>query len=241
MAEIQGRSEGFFSFLGSMDGGKYDDLAIARMNLRHRFVVQKFSEEIKGQRVLDLASHDGRWPYAFAAAGARQVVGIEGRKELVDMFDDYPETPYKNKVSLTVGDIYDGVRKLIEQRERFDVVAVLGIYYHIMDHYGLLVLIDQLRPKIIIVDSEFMVDPWPHVAIVLEATSKDLNTTPYKENQVRAPVGIPSQQAMEKMAESLGYKTEWLDWESVSLDERRGVEDYYRQGKKRRFTCVLRK
>jgi predicted RNA methylase len=42
-----------------------------------------FASEISGARVLDLASHDGRWSYAFAGVGAASVVGIEGRQEMI--------------------------------------------------------------------------------------------------------------------------------------------------------------
>jgi hypothetical protein len=231
----------FFSFLSSIDAKKYNDLEIARMNLRYRFIVEQSREEIEGRRVLDLASHDGRWAYAFAGAGAREVVGIEGRQELVDVFQKFPETEYKKNVSLSAGDIYEKLRALVERSERFDIVGVLGIYYHIMDHYGLLVLIDKLKPTNVIIDSEFMVAPWAFVAIFLEDTSKERNTTAYHADQMKAPVGTSSRKALELMAKSLGYQTQWLDWESVDPDERRPVRDYYRQAKRRRFTCLLRK
>ena len=34
--------------------------------------------------MLDIASHDGRWSMAALDAGARHVIGVEGRPELVD-------------------------------------------------------------------------------------------------------------------------------------------------------------
>ncbi len=230
----------FFDFLG--DSAKYGNPAsVARMNLRHGFIIGPFENEIRNSRVLDLASHDGRWPYAFAGAGAREVVGIEGRAELVAQFSDYPETPFKQNVHLNVGDIHEFLGSLVSRGEKFDVVGVLGIFYHIMDHYGLLKLIHRLEPKLIIVDSEFMTAPWAHIAITSENTAKELNSTAHFESQTMAPVGTPSRSALEKMALSLNYKTEWLDWDKVPASERKGVkEDYYREGPKRRFTCSLR-
>lgn len=230
----------FFDFLAG--SSKYSDPgAVRRLNLRHSFIIGPFAKDIQGARVLDLASHDGRWPYAFAGAGAKEVVGIEGRAELVNQFADYPETPFKQNVHLNVGDIYEFLRLLVSRNERFDVVGVLGIFYHIMDHYGLLTLIHRLGPKLIIVDSEFMTAPWAHIAVNSENTAKELNSTAHFESQSMAPVGIPSRSALEKMATSLNYKTDWLDWDSVPKGERKGVrEDYYREGPKRRFTCSLR-
>lgn len=226
-----------FDFLGT--NPKYSDSDVRRMNLRHRFVIEPYVERIKGARVLDLASHDGRWPYAFAKAGAKQVVGIEGRAELVAQFATYPDKTLRRRVQLHVGDIFEGLRALAAKGEKFDVVGVLGIYYHIMDHYGLLCLIHRLSPRLIIVDSEFMTAPWPHIALVFEDTSKDLNSTAYVAGQTKVPVGIPSCAALERMASSLGYATEWQDWGRLPAGERGAVGDYFRSGPKRRFTCAL--
>lgn len=103
--------------------------------------------------MLDLASHDGRWPYVFAEAGAREVIGIEGRQELIDEFAAYPEDAIKARVSLRQGDINDAVREMVAAGERFDVVGVLGIFYHITTHYLLLSQIRALEPRLVVIDS----------------------------------------------------------------------------------------
>ena len=38
-------------------------------------------------------------------------------------------------------------------RSTFDIVLCLGIFYHIMDHYRLLNLIRQLKPRLVILDN----------------------------------------------------------------------------------------
>jgi 2-polyprenyl-3-methyl-5-hydroxy-6-metoxy-1,4-benzoquinol methylase len=129
------------------------------MNKCHDALIAPFAPEISGSRVLDLASHDGRWSYAFAGAGAASVVGIEGRQEMVDMFDDFPDEALKSKVELRVWNIYDGLEAATANGETYDVVAVFGILYHLMDHFRLFLLIRKLKPKLIIVDSEFMRRP----------------------------------------------------------------------------------
>ena len=50
-----------------------------RLNLRHEAIFGENKEVFEGQRVLDIASHDGRWSFAALKAGATSVVGIEGR------------------------------------------------------------------------------------------------------------------------------------------------------------------
>lgn len=243
---------GFFDFLSevpyeaSWDESQttfddhYAEPAIRRMNLRWNHVIEPFISEISGSRVLDLASHDGRWAHAFAAAGAEHVVGVEGRTELVERYSTFPHPEIKNRVELHVGDVIDFSRDLVKQGEQFDVVGVLGIFYHIMDHYGLLKMIHDLGPKLVIIDSEFRTQPWPLILLGQERTDVDINTTAYFAGQKMAPVGIPSQKALALMADTLDFGLEEIDWSDVSADDRKFVWDYFRPGQQRRFTYALR-
>ncbi|MSZ76162.1 MAG: methyltransferase domain-containing protein [Actinobacteria bacterium] len=233
---------GFFDFL--QDNPRYAGrrLAINRLNKRHRFLVRPYRSEIAGARVLDLASHDGRWPYALSAAGAREVVGVEARPEMIDQFAAYPEGEVKDRVRLVEGDVYVELPRLIEAGETFDVVAVYGLLYHLTDHYGLLALIARLRPRLIVIDSEFALSADPVVRFAMESTESHLNTIAHVPGQGAAPIGVPSRSAMELMARSLGYETTWADWESLPERQRGGLASYYRQPPrwKRRDTCALR-
>lgn len=211
-----------------------------RLNNRHRFIIDPFKADIRDARVLDLASHDGRWPYAFATAGAREVVGIEGRPELIREFAAYPPGPDRDRVRLIQGDINDEVPKLVAAQARFDVVSVLGIYYHITTHYPLLASLRALRPRLIIIDSEFQNTTAPVIRLVQEDTRKTMNSLAYFDGQVKAVKGVPSRSALEMMAGSLGYAVEWLDWNNLPPRQRVGVKDYYRDGPQTRATCALR-
>jgi protein-L-isoaspartate O-methyltransferase len=55
-----------------------------RLNLRHQAMFGDNLDIFDGASVLDIASHDGRWSFAALQAGAASVVGVEGRRELVD-------------------------------------------------------------------------------------------------------------------------------------------------------------
>src|SRR4051794_3513629 len=55
----------------------------ARLNLRHKAIVGVNRDAFDGARVLDLASHDGRWSFAALEAGAKEVIGVEARQDLV--------------------------------------------------------------------------------------------------------------------------------------------------------------
>ncbi|MBF4161146.1 class I SAM-dependent methyltransferase [Nocardioides acrostichi] len=230
---------GFFDFLDDLPRYAEKKLAINRLNTRHDLIVTPFAEELSDARVLDLAAHDGRWSYALAAAGAREVVGVEARADMAAQFADYPEGAVKQRVSQIVGDMYDVLPTLRDQT--FDVVAVYGVFYHVMDHYRLLRMIRDLSPRLVIVDSEFALAPEPVIRIAREDPEVHLNTIERAESG-GSPIGVPSFSAMELMAESLGWSTEWTDWQRVPRRKRGGLKSYYREPPawKRRGTCALR-
>lgn len=143
-------------------------------------------------RVFDIASHDGRWAYAFAGAGAREVVGVEARQELIDLFEQYPDPELRSRVELRCNDLFKELESEVEKGETYDVVGVFGIFYHIMDHFRLLKLVQALKPKVIIVDSEFMDKNWPMFQMQRENTGNILNAAAQIEGQETAIVGYPS-------------------------------------------------
>jgi len=55
-----------------------------RLNWRCEILLTRNKERIEGQRVLDLASHDGRFSYACLKLGATHVTGVEVRHHLVE-------------------------------------------------------------------------------------------------------------------------------------------------------------
>ena len=233
---------GFFDFLPELGHYEDDPRMVARMNARHRFLVEDFAADIEGARVLDLGAHDGRWAYAFAAAGAAHVVGIEARPELVARFGAWPDPGVRARVEMRTGDMFDGLEAARVAGEQYDVVGVLGVFYHIMDHYRLLRLVRAMRPRLVIIDGEFLIRPGAVIGLVREKTDNILNAAANFEGQGVTMIGIPSFPAMEAMADTLGYDIAWSDWDALPESGRDGLRgDYFREGaQKRRATCALR-
>ena len=230
---------GFFDFLGALPRYTANAADIARMNQRRNFLIEPFRTEIAGARVLDIAAHDGRWSYALAEAGAREVHGIEPRLDLIADYATFPETPYKSAVRLEQGDLYDALPDLVAKGETYDIVALFGIYYHVMDHFFILRQIRRLKPRLILIDSEFMKGESPYIQLSKERVEKHLNAVAQIEGQEVAIKGTPSSVAMERMAEALDYQVRWLPWEGLPPSERVGVSDYFRETKMIRRTCAL--
>jgi SAM-dependent methyltransferase len=230
----------FFDFLGK--DPRYRRNSRNRLNKRHRFLVEPYRADLAGSSVLDIGAYDGRWSYALSEAGAREVVGVEAREESTALFASYPPGPIKDRVRFVQGDVQDVLPRMIADGTTFDVVALFGFFYHVMDHYTLLKQISQLGPRLVIIDSEFAMSPRPVIRLVREKTDNDHNSIAHVPGQTKAPVGIPSKLALTWMAASLGYAVEWADWESLEPRERRGLDGYFTEppGWKRRDTCALR-
>lgn len=233
---------GFFDFLANMPHYQDRTNAVARMNMRHTFLVAAHADTIAGARVLDLGAHDGRWSYAFAGAGAAHVTGIEARAELVATFSDYPDPTLRARVDLRVGDIFEELQNAVAAGESYDVVAIFGILYHIIDHFRLFQLVVNLRPKLIIVDSEFIQRSNGVIVLGQERTDKILNASAQYPGQKMAVVGTPSPQAVVMMADVLGYDVIWADLFAIPEADRHGGSDYFRDvtEKKVRAACVLK-
>lgn len=231
-----------FDFLASHPRYRDDAETLARLNKRYDFLIEPFREDIKDAHVLDLAAHDGRWGIALAQAGAASVIGIEARPELVAQFDALGDIPAKARVTMEVDDIFDSLDKLLTNHQRFDVIVVFGILYHVMDHFRLLRQCVELGPKLILVDSEFMTGRWPFIKMLRERTDNQMNATPQIKGQTMAVKGVPSGVALERMAEALDCSVEWVAWEELAPEDRAGVQDYFRgpDEKKIRRSCTLR-
>lgn len=231
---------GIFDFLSDLPPYSEDDFTLRRLGARHKLIIDPFQPQIEGARVLDIACHDGRWSYALAAAGAREVIGIEARQELIDRFAAFPDTAFKRNISLRQGDLFEALEALVAQGERFGVVALYGIFYHVMDHFRLLGLLRALAPQLIIIDSEFIMNDNAMIQVLREETSNPLNATGTLPGISHTVVGVPSRRATEFMAEALGYETTWIN-QALLLDteDRKGMKDYFREGRKQRGTCAL--
>lgn len=64
-----------------------------RLSWRAEILINRQKSVFAGKRVLDLASHDGRFSYAVLIAGATHVVGLEGRQKHVDHIFSNLATP----------------------------------------------------------------------------------------------------------------------------------------------------
>lgn len=230
----QPRSNGFFDsyprFFSTSDTAAAPD----RLNQRHRALIESNASIISGRRVLDIASHDGRWSLAAHKAGAEHVLGIEARQHLVDAASDNMReygVP-AGRVDFVQGD----VMVVLDQLEsgRFDTVLCFGFLYHTIDHMPLFRKIARLRPSSLVIDTTVSLRPGSVIEVHDEGTDHesmaafgDLESVdPGKP--ARAVKGYPSKEALQLMLKAVGFaNVRYYDWKAAGIKRWDDLKNYY--------------
>ena len=186
-----------------------------RMNERYEALFASNRDILDGARVLDLASHDGRWSFAALKSGAAHVTGVEVRQSLVDraqeafaFYDQDPET-YR----FVRGDVFE-----VLAREKFDVDVVLcfGFLYHTYRHTELMYRVHNLAPTHFIVDTMVTRDTQEEtLRVIRERDVEDSRSAAQDEWAVgRVLVLRPSLPALQTLLRSYGFEIEsQYDWQ----------------------------
>ena len=217
---------------------------IARLNLRYEAIFGENRDIFEGARVLDLASHDGRWSLAALATGARSVTGIEARPELVkaatENLDEYGFGA--DRVRFVAGDVHEVLA--VEDFEA-DVVLCLGFLYHTLRYNQLLHGIRRTNARYVIIDtfSPHMKGPVPNVNVITEYAEEEGKAAAdtYTEG-LSVLVGRPNLLAIRTMLGAYGYRTERIsDWAGLLRDNPRTENcGDYANGTRITIRCVKR-
>ncbi len=200
-----------------------------RLNQRHRALIQWNSGIIEGQRVLDIASHDGRWSFAAYKTGATYVVGLEARAHLVEAAREnvrHYGAP-SEQVQFRNGDAFEELDRL--QVGSFDTVFCFGFFYHTIDHMPLLRRIARLKPKHVIIDTLISLSPARIIEIKEEAVETESNgAIGEPASPERIVIGQPSKPALELMLRASGFRApRYYDWLNAGITRWDDLEVYY--------------
>jgi len=208
---------------------------LARLQERHKRIIDANANAFCAKTVLDLACNNGRWSYAALNAGATKVVGVEGRADKVAEARSIFERLAKSSgYEFHVGDMYDWLHD--NKSQRFDTVMCLGVFYHIMDHHRLLSSIARLQPRTIIVDSGFVRSFRNSVHVQTENPNEHRNALPKYKYQTSEFAGFISLGLMIQMSWNLGYNCRPVVWDPRDVENKPSVQDYLMG---RRFTIRL--
>jgi Methyltransferase domain len=214
----------------------------ARLNLRYEAIFGENRDIFAGASVLDLASHDGRWSLVALATGARSVVGIEARPDLVKAAtENLAEYGYgADRARFITGDVHE---VLNTQDFEADVVLCLGFLYHTLRYNELLGGIRRTDARYLIIDtfSPHMMGPVPNVNLTTEdADEQGKAAADAYTHGASVLVGRPNLAAIRTMLGAYGYRVERLsDWAGL-LRDNPGTEDCGDYANEKRITvrCI---
>jgi hypothetical protein len=201
-----------------------------RLNLRHHAMFGDNLDIFAGARVLDLASHDGRWSFAALRAGAASVVGIEGRPELVDAANDTFEhyAADRARYRFVADDLFHA---LAQEQGEFDVVLCLGFLYHTLRYNELFAGIRKFDPKHLIIDTQVVAGRDPMIRLRVERAALQRNAIADDfSHDGRVLTGRPTHSGLKMMARAYGFElVRYSDWSGLLRDNTessRGYEAY---------------
>lgn len=200
-----------------------------RLNLRHQAIFAEHPEIYRGARVLDIASHDGRWSFAAIKAGATHVTGVEARRPGVraarESFAHYgvPSEQYRFRKA----DIF---RALERQEFQVDVVLCLGFLYHTFRHTELMSRIRDLNPTWLVVDSTVYQSEEPVFKLRTDRPKSPGHAAEDPFGYAgRTMVARPSAPAIREMLDLYDFDLQAeTDWEKLLSDhpDAEGMGDY---------------
>ncbi|WP_432476853.1 class I SAM-dependent methyltransferase [Nocardioides sp. GXQ0305] len=214
-----------------------------RTNERYEAVFASNRDIFEGARVLDLASHDGRFSFAALKTGAAHVTGVEVRQSLIDKAEEtfafYGQDPETYR--FVCGDLFE-----VLARESFDVdvVLCLGYLYHTYRHTELMYRLHHLEPKHLIVDTMVTADAEQDLRVIGEPNAKDIRSASQDDWSVgRVLVLRPSVPAVQMLMHAYGFEIESMyDWQGrlAGRPVEAGLKGYAR-GERATVRCRFRK
>jgi methyltransferase family protein len=232
-------SEGFFDRYSRFYSTSRTWAVPNRLNRRYDALVGRNAQILDGASVVDLGSHDGRWTLAALEAGAKRVVGIEARPDLVAQAEATLAAYGLSRASyeFVCGDAHVLLGDL--DPDSVDVVLCFGFFHETIRHAELLHAIRRLRP------SHLVMDVWIHprtddpvIRLYLEDSGIESSSFPFHSATGDPLVGHPSRAALELLLADAGFgDLDYFDWLAADIDDWNDLEDYR---DRRRVSLVAR-
>lgn len=126
---------------------------VNRLNWRAEVLLTRNLAAVKDKRILDLASHDGRFSWACLRLGASHVTGVEVQSKLVKVAN-------QNLTGLGYGlesfnfvedDVFNYLQRV--KPGEFDTILCLGFFYHTVRQIELLSEVKRIKPEFFVLDT----------------------------------------------------------------------------------------
>ena len=212
-----------------------------RMNARYEALFASNRDIFDGARVLDLASHDGRYSFAALKTGAAHVTGVEVRESLIqqaqETFAFYGQNPETYR--FVCGDVFE---VLAQEIFDVDVVLCLGFLYHTYRHTELMYRLHGLTPKHLIIDTMVVPGTWPSLKLIREQSVEDIRSAGQDAFSVgKVLVARPSLPALQLLLDTYGFEIESMyDWRTKLAGRSTPGLNGYAKGKRVTLRCRSR-
>lgn len=214
-----------------------------RLGIRHQAMITEHQHVLEGKRVLDIASHDGRWSFAAAKAGATHVTGIEARPELVkhaeEHFSHYGVDA--GSYRFVNSDIFDVLEDPAGHDLEVDVVMCLGFIYHTLRYPELFTGIRNLDAEYLLIDTAVYPSKEKVVRIFNEDVTKQSAAADNSLAHARRMLtGRPSVPALAMILDAYGFDVvERFDWPAFLSRRHPKVRSVpqYRDGRRITWLC----
>jgi 2-polyprenyl-3-methyl-5-hydroxy-6-metoxy-1,4-benzoquinol methylase len=182
---------------------------LCRLDARYQAIIAQNVDAIVDARILDIASHNGRWTAACLAKGAQHVTGIEARNIRASEIHLKQLGFAQSQYHFIRGDVHQAIRNL--KPGIFDTILCLGFFYHTAHHFALLEEFKRLDPRFLIIDSQVSRGRGKHIIFGLEDTSSPLAAASDKQFEW---AGRMSRELLEESLKSFGFEYTYFDWEN---------------------------
>lgn len=195
-----------------------------RIACRQSLIVGAVAEryDLRGKRVLELASNCGYWSARYAEHGAAYVLGIEGRQHFVDQANLYWQTNRfldGGRWRFERGDLTDDATwSTVKQQGKFDITVCAGLLYHLADYRAVVRRAAELTDDALVIDTRVTGDD---EAIVAEPGDLTFNALPDRLDKV-----TPNLSRLIEFVEQLGFEVEQLQPSFGAVPGLQNVDDY---------------
>jgi 2-polyprenyl-3-methyl-5-hydroxy-6-metoxy-1,4-benzoquinol methylase len=217
-----------------------------RLTWRSEVLLTRHADAIRDKRILDLASHDGRFSHVCLALGASHVTGVEGRSHLVAHANENLAAMGHavDRYRFVCADIFDYLESCASSQPPFDTVLCFGVFYHMVRHAELLRRLRGLNPQHLILDTTVRKAPYARLRKLFDhrglrtLVPQYLFRTAYLQliredheneaNTVEASgiVAVPTTSAVEMLLELSGFDWQRIDWRGQGIEDWTGLQDY---------------
>lgn len=204
---------------------------INRLNWRCQLLLTQHQEAIKGKKVLDLASNNGKFSYACLELGAKSVTGVEGRQQVVERAEHLMSSSkfLPTQWSFIQGDIFEYLATVTENS--FDTILCFGFLYHTTRQVEFFKELQRIKPAHVILDTAIWknyfsfsrrgVEKTPGLMFIVEDPTLERMTIDQD-----GLVAFPTKSFLEYMFKLHHFTYQEISFKDAGITNWTGLEDY---------------